>query len=195
VVLRVAAPALLGILLLLLTQGNLLAMLLGVVLGVVGPMVYLSMRTARRKRAFMSVLPDTLALMASGLRAGYSLPQAMDSVVREGREPIRTEFNRALVEARLGVPAEDALEAMAERMSSQDFKWVVMAIRIQREVGGNLAELLDTVSGPSASGTGSAVSCPRCRPRGGCRPGSSGSCRWPSPATCCSRSPRTCSPS
>ena len=147
VVLRVAVPAALGVLLVLLSQGNVLAMLVGVVLGVLAPVVYLSIRTGRRKKAFMSVLPDTLALMASGLRAGYSLPQAMDSVVREGREPIRSEFNRALIEARLGVPAEDALEGIAERMDSQDFKWVVMAIRIQREVGGNLAELLDTVSG------------------------------------------------
>ena len=146
-VLRVAVPAALGILLLLLSQGNVLALLLGVVLGVLAPVMYLSIRTSRRKKAFMSILPDTLALMASGLRAGYSLPQAMDSVVREGREPIRSEFNRALIEARLGVPAEDALEGIAERMDSQDFKWVVMAIRIQREVGGNLAELLDTVSG------------------------------------------------
>ena len=146
VVLRVALPAAAGILLLLITGGNPLAMLVGVVLGVVGPVVYLSVKQARRRKAFLAIMPDTLALMASGLRAGYSMPQAMDSVVREGREPIRSEFNRALIEARLGVPAEDALEGIADRMDSQDFRWVVMAIRIQREVGGNLAELLDTVS-------------------------------------------------
>jgi tight adherence protein B len=67
--------------------------------------------------------------------------------VREGQQPITGEFNRALIEARLGVPIEDALEGVATRMKSKDFEWVVMAIRIQREVGGNLAELLTTVAG------------------------------------------------
>ena len=74
----------------------------------------------------------------------------MDTVVREGQQPITGEFNRALVEARLGVPIEDAMEGIAERMKSKDFGWVVMAIRIQREVGGNLAELLTTVAGHAA---------------------------------------------
>ena len=74
------------------------------------------------------------------------MPQAMDTVVREGQQPITGEFNRALVEARLGVPIEDAMDGVAERMKSKDFAWVVMAIRIQREVGGNLAELLTTVA-------------------------------------------------
>ena len=62
--------------------------------------------------------------------------------MREGQPPITVEFNRALVEARLGVPLEDALDGVATRMKSKDFSWVVMAIRIQREVGGNLAETL-----------------------------------------------------
>ena len=68
------------------------------------------------------------------------------AVVREGEAPVSTEFQRALVESRLGMPIEEALEGIAARMESQDFSWVVMAIRIQREVGGNLAELLITVS-------------------------------------------------
>jgi tight adherence protein B len=74
------------------------------------------------------------------------MPQAIDTVVREGSPPISTEFNRALVESRLGVPVEDALDGIADRMKSVDFAWVVMAIRIQREVGGNLAEVLTTVA-------------------------------------------------
>ena len=94
----------------------------------------------------MAALPDTLQLMAGSLSAGYSMPQAVDTVVREGKGPISTEFNRALVETRLGVELEDALDGIAERMQSVDFAWVVMAIRIQREVGGNLAEVLTTVS-------------------------------------------------
>jgi tight adherence protein B len=74
------------------------------------------------------------------------MPQALDTVVREGQQPMTGEFNRALVEARLGVPIEDALEGVGRRMQSKDFAWVVMAIRIQREVGGNLAEILTTVA-------------------------------------------------
>ncbi|WP_336922676.1 type II secretion system F family protein [Aquipuribacter sp. SD81] len=136
-----------GLLLLLLSRGNILGLVLGLVIGYLVPRFLVSFRRDRRERAFLNVLPDTLGLMASGLRAGYSMPQAMDSVAREGQEPVKSEFNRALVEARLGVPAEEALEGIAHRMDSQDFRWVVMAIRIQREVGGNLAELLDTVSG------------------------------------------------
>jgi tight adherence protein B len=70
----------------------------------------------------------------------------MDTIVREGAEPVAGEFRRALVETRLGVQIEDALESMAERMMSDDFRWTVMAIRIQRDVGGNLAELLLSVA-------------------------------------------------
>ena len=84
--------------------------------------------------------------MSGSLSAGLSLAQSVDTVVREGTEPIAGEFRRALVEARLGVDIEDGLEAIAERMQSDDFRWVVMAIRIQREVGGNLAELLLSVA-------------------------------------------------
>ena len=84
--------------------------------------------------------------MAGGLQAGLSLPQAVDTVVREGNEPMAGELRRALVEQRLGVDITDALEGVGERMESEDFDWIVMAIRIQREVGGNLAEILHTVS-------------------------------------------------
>jgi tight adherence protein B len=85
--------------------------------------------------------------MSGSLSAGLSLAQSLDTIVREGQEPITSEFKRVIVESRLGVALEDALEGVAERMQSTDFKWVVMAIRIQREVGGNLAELLNNVAG------------------------------------------------
>ena len=84
--------------------------------------------------------------MSGSLSAGLSLAQSVDTVVREGQEPIAGEFKRVLVETRLGVSLESALDGVAERMVSKDFEWVVMAIRIQREVGGNLAELLNTVA-------------------------------------------------
>ena len=135
-----------GIVLLLVSAGRPLWALIGLVLGAIGPLIYLAVKESRRSAAFLAQLPDTLTLMAGSLTAGYSLPQAVDAVVREGSEPIVSEFNRALVEARLGVPIEDALESIGDRMASQDFSWVVMAIRIQREVGGNLAEILTIVA-------------------------------------------------
>jgi tight adherence protein B len=136
----------LSVLLILLTGGSFLLAIFGLGLGLVLPWSYLMVKETRRTSAFLSQLPDTLQLVAGSLSAGYSTPQAMDTVVREGQQPITGEFNRALVEARLGVPIEDAMDGIAERMKSKDFAWVVMAIRIQREVGGNLAELLTTVA-------------------------------------------------
>lgn len=130
----------------LISGGDLLPALLGLIVGAVVPWLYLSIKKARREKAFMATMPDTLQLLAGSLQAGYSLPQALDTVVREGQEPMVTELNRALVESRLGVPIDDALDGIAERMEAKDFLWVVMAIRIQREVGGNLAEVLMTVS-------------------------------------------------
>jgi tight adherence protein B len=114
--------------------------------GVVSPWIYLGVKRGRRLAAFNSQLAETLQLISGGLSAGLSMAQAVDTVVREGSEPVSGEMRRALVEQRLGVDIEDALEGVADRMTSEDFRWVVMAIRIQREVGGNLAELLTTVA-------------------------------------------------
>ena len=129
-----------------LTGASVVPAVIALILGFVGPFLYLVIKESRRLGAFLAQLPDTLQLIAGSLSAGYSLPQAVDAVVREGTNPIAGEFNRALVESRLGVPIEDALDGIAGRMKSEDFGWVVMAIRIQREVGGNLAEVLQTVS-------------------------------------------------
>ncbi len=131
---------------LLLGQGTLIVGLIALVLGVCGPWVYLGFRRGRRRKAFNAALPDTLQLMSGSLAAGLSLSQSVDTIVREGSEPVASEFKRVLVEIRLGVPLEVALDGVAERFESKDFEWVVMAINIQREVGGNLAELLDTVA-------------------------------------------------
>ncbi|WP_322919541.1 type II secretion system F family protein [Nocardioides renjunii] len=119
---------------------------LGLVMGTVVPWMYLKWRHGRRLNAFNGQLAQTLGLMAGGLQAGLSLPQAVDTVVREGHEPMAGELRRALIEQRLGVDITDALDSVGARMDSEDFGWVVMAIRIQREVGGNLAEILHTVS-------------------------------------------------
>ncbi len=139
-------PAVLLLLLLLLGNGRPTPAALGLLVGAGLPVGFLSVKATRRSRAFLAQMPDTLQLLAGSLSAGYSLPQAIDSVVREGGQPMAKEFQRALVETRLGVPVEDALDDIATRMSSRDFAWVVMAIRIQREVGGNLAEVLTTVA-------------------------------------------------
>jgi tight adherence protein B len=130
----------------LLTGGSLLRSSIGLLLGFLGPYVYLTTRDGRRKRRFLEQLPDTLQLLAGSLEAGHSLAQAVDAVAREAQDPVSTEFNRAIMEARLGVPVDDTLDSVAQRMQCRDFTWVVMAIRIQREVGGNLAEILKTVS-------------------------------------------------
>jgi tight adherence protein B len=131
----------------LLLTANLLFVAIAIVAGAYLPWLYLGIRQSRRLKAFNSQLAGTLQLMAGSLQAGLSLTQGMDTIVREGAEPVAGEFRRALVEARLGIPIEDALEGLAERMMSDDFKWTVMAIRIQREVGGNLSELLLNVAG------------------------------------------------
>lgn len=102
---------------------------------------------ARRERnSFISQLPDTLNLISTSLRAGYSLLQALEAVASEAADPTAREFGRALNETRLGRSPVDALKDVAERMESVDFDWAVLAISIQREVGGNLAEVLQTAA-------------------------------------------------
>jgi tight adherence protein B len=145
-IVHLAAAVGLSVLFLLLSGGALAATVLGLVLGLTLPWLFLLVRQGRRENAFLAQLPDTLQMLAGSLQAGYSLPQALDTVVREGQPPMSVEFNRALVEHRLGMPVEDALEGIGKRLSSQDFSWVVMAVRIQKDVGGNLAELLVTVA-------------------------------------------------
>jgi tight adherence protein B len=100
----------------------------------------------REKRRFENQLPDTLTLISTSLRAGYSLLQAVEAVAAEAPNPTAREFGRAIVEARLGRQVVAALQGITTRTQSQDFEWAVMAIEIQREVGGNLAEVLQTVS-------------------------------------------------
>ena len=101
---------------------------------------------ARQRKKFETQLPDTLNLLATSLRAGYSLLQAVDAVGEEAPDPTRREFGRAMAEIRLGRPMDESLSDIAVRMSSTDFEWTVLAIEIQREVGGNLAEVLQTTS-------------------------------------------------
>jgi tight adherence protein B len=135
----------LTLLLLALLKNPLGALLATVLLALVPPTVVTTM-AKRRRKAFNSLLPDTLQLLASTLRAGFSLMQGVEAVSQEVSEPVGRELRRVVTEARLGRPPEESLDGVAARMGSPDFGWATMAIRIQREVGGNLAELLVTVA-------------------------------------------------
>jgi tight adherence protein B len=110
------------------------------------PYIVLKRLSGTRLKKFQEQLPDALNLLAGSMRAGFSFMQGLEAVADEASEPIRGELQRAFTEARLGRPIEEALDEAALRMESRDLSWAVMAIRIQREVGGNLAELLDTVA-------------------------------------------------
>jgi tight adherence protein B len=103
---------------------------------------------ARRRRArFGDQLADTLQMLAGSLRAGHSLAQAIDTLARESESPTAEEFRRVTVETRLGRDFVESLSALRARIGNEDFEWVVEAVEIQREVGGDLAEILDKVTG------------------------------------------------
>jgi tight adherence protein B len=124
-----------------LLYGLIAALLVGI-----APAVYVSHKQRGRQHAFERQLPDTLTLLASSLRAGFSFMQGLEAVAQEIGPPMRRELQRVFTEVRLGRSPEDALDDAAVRMGSNDLAWTVMAIKIQREVGGNLATLLDTVA-------------------------------------------------
>lgn len=127
-----------------LTGSVIIGVLVGALVGWLSMRTLLSFLIRRRRGAFAEQLPDVLQLLASSLRSGFSLLQALDAVVRETGSPAGGEFARALAEARLGADLEPCLETVADRMGSDDLRWTVMAVRIQRGVGGNLAEVLTT---------------------------------------------------
>jgi Flp pilus assembly protein TadB len=118
---------------------------IGFLLGFIGPMVYRYNRVHRRIDAFASQLPDILQLIVGSLRSGFSLAQALEAVIQEAPEPSATEYSRALAESRLGVTIEDALDRVADRMQSRDLSWAVVGMRVQHDVGGNLAEVLTNI--------------------------------------------------
>lgn len=109
--------------------------------------IYLNLRISRRRAAFAEQLDGTLQLMASSLRAGQSMLQALASVAKESEEPTASELSRVVNETRVGRPVVPSLDEAATRMESEDFGWAVQAISINREVGGSLADVLDGVGG------------------------------------------------
>lgn len=126
--------------------GSVIATALFAIIAMIAGFATAQFLAGRRLKNFERQLPDALQLLAGTLRAGYSLPQGLDAVSNEIADPMGQELRRALTEAQLGRELEEALAGIAERLDSEDFAWAVMAIGIQREVGGNLSEVLMTVS-------------------------------------------------
>ena len=126
--------------------GNPIALLIGVLIGFLLPRFWLARRRNGRLGAFNKQLPDTITLIANALRAGSSFLQAVELVVRESRPPISTEFGRVIREVNLGLAFEQALENMVRRVKSDDLELMATAISIQYQVGGNLAEILDSIA-------------------------------------------------
>lgn len=123
--------------------------LLGIILlgvGIYGPRIYVNRRKNKRQSLFNEQLADVITLMSGSLRSGYSLLQAMELVAREAPQPVAAEFDRVVREVGLGLSPEEALANLIERMQSEDLELLVTAINVQREVGGNLVEVLDTIS-------------------------------------------------
>ena len=126
--------------------GSPIAWAVGVLVGWWLPTFWLGRRKSSRLKAFNSGLSDTIMLLANSLRAGSSFLQSVEMVVREARPPLSTEFARVIREVNLGLPLDDALANLGRRMKSDDLDLMITAIAIQHQVGGNLAEILDTIA-------------------------------------------------
>jgi tight adherence protein B len=123
-----------------------LALLIGAVIGFFIPRFWLKRRQSSRLNAFNKQLPDTITLIANALRAGSSFLQAIEMVVREAQPPISLEFGRVVREVNLGLAFDVALDNMVRRVRSDDLELMATAITIQHQVGGNLAEILDSIA-------------------------------------------------
>ena len=142
VLLRGCVAAALALGLTVLFGNALIGIAVGCLAGWLVTRVALKFRVGRRRARFGDQLPDVLQFVAGSLRSGFSLAQGLDAAAQEDIQPAAGEFSRALAESRIGIELEDALDTIADRMESGDLRWAVIAIRIQREVGGNLAEVL-----------------------------------------------------
>lgn len=127
-------------------QYSIITAFVGAIIGGFLPRFYVKRQQNKRLIRFNEQLSDMLNLMVNGLRAGYSTMQAMEAVSKELPPPISDEFHRVVQEMQLGIPMEKALDNLLKRIPSDDLDLVITAINVQREVGGNLAEILDTIS-------------------------------------------------
>jgi Flp pilus assembly protein TadB/uncharacterized protein YegL len=128
----------------LLLRPAVVGLILGVIFGVAATALYHRNRATRRFARFEEQLPEALQLIIGSLRSGFSLTQSIDAMTREMDEPLASEFGRAVGETRLGADIEDALDRVAVRMKSRDLTFAIIAMRVQRQVGGNLTDVLAT---------------------------------------------------
>ncbi len=145
VVVSVLAVSATLLLLALLVTGSLIAGILFALLVPIGAKVALMVAIERRQKAFTDQLDETLQILASALRAGHSFPAALDAVAQESESPTAEEFTRIINENRIGRDLIVALTQTADRMKSEDFRWVAEAVAVHRDTGGNLNEVLDRV--------------------------------------------------
>jgi len=125
--------------------GNIVVGILAAFVGLFLPRIYVARQVSARLIKFEEQLPDTLGLWVNALRSGYSVMQAMEAIAKDAPEPTATEFRRVVQEVQLGIDTEDALEHLLARVDSEDLDLVITAVNIQREVGGNLAEILEVI--------------------------------------------------
>jgi tight adherence protein B len=144
--LMVISASALGIIAFFIGGRNTIVAIIGAVLGLFLPRIYVGMQQGKRLLRFNDQLSDMLNLMVNGLRAGYSSMQAMEAVSKELPPPLCDEFRRVVQEMQLGVSMEHTLDNLLRRIPSTDLDLVITAINVQREVGGNLAEILATIS-------------------------------------------------
>lgn len=116
------------------------------VLGAVAPWFYVRRRTIKRRKAFLEQLADMAQMMANSMKAGFSIMQAFELVATDGPPPASEEFERVVAEVKLGLPLEVALDHIVKRIPSEDLELMVVAINVQRQIGGNLAEILMVIS-------------------------------------------------
>lgn len=131
----------------LLFSGDLLFSIIAAFIGFFLPRIFVARKISQRLIAFEQQLPDTLSLWVNALRSGYSVLQSMEAIAKDAPEPTQTEFRRVVQEVQLGIDMSDALDHLLDRVESEDLDLVVTAVNIQREVGGNLAEILEVISG------------------------------------------------
>ncbi len=125
---------------------SIVSAIIGSIIGFFLPRFYINRQKRKRLESFSDQLPDMLSLMVNGLRAGFSTAQAMEAVSKEMPAPLSDEFKRVVQEMQIGISMEDALGNIVRRIPSEDLDLVITAINVQREVGGNLAEILDTIA-------------------------------------------------
>jgi len=126
-------------------RGDLILSIVSAFVGFFIPRIWVSRTISKRLIQFENQLPDTLGLWVNALRSGYSVLQSMEAISKDAPEPTKTEFSRVVQEVQLGIDLADALEHLLERVESDDLDLVITAVNIQREVGGNLAEILEVI--------------------------------------------------